>query len=270
MARHAPPEVVRAAYKALSQKFHPDRNPETRAEATRIMAAINASYEILSDPGKREAHDRWIEEKEREANQADSADAAPPPVIAPAARPIGSLGYSILVATVLFIMGFAVWIEGAKKPTPPPVKARSSETPAEIGYSRAAMAPNGQPWPTSAGYLDGCPRLRTNGRSSVTIDNTSNDADVHVKLVSLDDPKNLIAREFFIPAYSKFTLHRVEAGLYDVRYRDLSSGATWRSEEFDLQETTTETGVQFSNLTMTLYKVADGNMQTYVLPESAF
>ncbi|MCS6804710.1 MAG: DnaJ domain-containing protein, partial [Blastocatellia bacterium] len=27
VARNAPPEVIRAAYKTLSQRFHPDRNP---------------------------------------------------------------------------------------------------------------------------------------------------------------------------------------------------------------------------------------------------
>ena len=26
VARNAPPEVIRAAYKALAQKYHPDRN----------------------------------------------------------------------------------------------------------------------------------------------------------------------------------------------------------------------------------------------------
>lgn len=46
VARNAPPEVIRAAYKTLSQKFHPDRN-HGNAEAARIMAIINASYEVF-------------------------------------------------------------------------------------------------------------------------------------------------------------------------------------------------------------------------------
>jgi len=44
VARDAPPEVIRAAYKTLSQKFHPDRN-SGNAEAARIMAILNTSYE---------------------------------------------------------------------------------------------------------------------------------------------------------------------------------------------------------------------------------
>lgn len=43
VARNAPPDVIRAAYRALSQRFHPDKNLGN-TEAARIMAIINASY----------------------------------------------------------------------------------------------------------------------------------------------------------------------------------------------------------------------------------
>lgn len=44
----APREVVEAAYRALAPKWHPDRQPEARkAEATRMMAAINRAVEIV-------------------------------------------------------------------------------------------------------------------------------------------------------------------------------------------------------------------------------
>ncbi|SNS33340.1 DnaJ domain-containing protein [Noviherbaspirillum humi] len=59
VARDAPPEVIRAAYKTLSQKYHPDRNPGN-AEAIRIIQIINSAYEVLSDPVKRQEHDAWI------------------------------------------------------------------------------------------------------------------------------------------------------------------------------------------------------------------
>ncbi|WP_081067842.1 J domain-containing protein [Burkholderia territorii] len=47
VARDAPPEVVRAAYKALSQKWHPDKNPS--AGAAEVMRVINVAYAVLSD-----------------------------------------------------------------------------------------------------------------------------------------------------------------------------------------------------------------------------
>ncbi|OGB20527.1 MAG: hypothetical protein A3I66_05600 [Burkholderiales bacterium RIFCSPLOWO2_02_FULL_57_36] len=59
VARNAPPEVIRAAYKTLSQKFHPDRNPE-KPNATRNFQLINQAYEVLSNSTKRRAHDDWI------------------------------------------------------------------------------------------------------------------------------------------------------------------------------------------------------------------
>jgi DnaJ-class molecular chaperone len=59
VARNAPPEVIRAAYKTLSQKYHPDRNPGS-PEAIRVIQIINSAYEVLSDPVKRQEHDEWI------------------------------------------------------------------------------------------------------------------------------------------------------------------------------------------------------------------
>lgn len=59
VARDAPPEVIRAAYKGLSQKYHPDRNQGDK-NSEKIMRLINQAYEVLSDPAKRKAHDEWI------------------------------------------------------------------------------------------------------------------------------------------------------------------------------------------------------------------
>ncbi|WP_414691347.1 J domain-containing protein [Noviherbaspirillum sp.] len=59
VARDAPPEVIRAAYKTLSQKHHPDRNGNS-PDAMRIIQIINVAYEVLSDPAKRREHDDWI------------------------------------------------------------------------------------------------------------------------------------------------------------------------------------------------------------------
>lgn len=69
VARNAPPEVIRAAYKTLSQKYHPDRNPGS-ADAIRIIQIINSAYEVLSDPVKRQEHDDWIARTESTAQAA--------------------------------------------------------------------------------------------------------------------------------------------------------------------------------------------------------
>ena len=61
--RTASPETIRAAYRQLSQKHHPDRNSGD-PEAGRIMVLINVAYRALSDPARRVQHDRWIAQHE--------------------------------------------------------------------------------------------------------------------------------------------------------------------------------------------------------------
>ena len=137
-------------------------------------------------------------------------------------------------------------------------------------YVHPATAPNGNPWPATADYVAGYPHTHTDGYSKVTIDNSQNDSDVFVKLVSLDNPEAFPVRVFFIPARASFTLDNVTRGSYDIRYRDLDSGGLSRSEQFSLKENKTYNEVQFSNIKMTLYKVRNGNMQTYPLSEAEF
>ena len=52
----APPEVIRAAYRSLSQKHHPDKN-SGNPEAARVMARLNLAYSVLSDAVQRELYD---------------------------------------------------------------------------------------------------------------------------------------------------------------------------------------------------------------------
>jgi|GEM_PF-2422267 len=73
VARDAPPEVIRAAYKTLSQKYHPDRHGNS-ADAIRIIQIINTAYAVLSDPAKRREHDDWIARNEAKSDHAHSSD----------------------------------------------------------------------------------------------------------------------------------------------------------------------------------------------------
>lgn len=73
VTRNAPPSIIRAAYRTLSQQYHPDKSTDPDAE--RIMTILNNSYEVLSDPERRRRHDNWIAQQEGVAPQA-----APRPV----------------------------------------------------------------------------------------------------------------------------------------------------------------------------------------------
>ncbi|WP_426207620.1 J domain-containing protein [Massilia sp. TWP1-3-3] len=74
VSRKAPQEVIRAAYKALSQKYHPDKNPHDE-KAARIMAILNSAYGTLADPVRRHEHDEWIAAEEWEIDWLESTRA---------------------------------------------------------------------------------------------------------------------------------------------------------------------------------------------------
>jgi hypothetical protein len=135
---------------------------------------------------------------------------------------------------------------------------------------RPSLADNGTPFPSTSGYISGYPLQFTNGYSTVTIDNLQNESDVFVKLFSLNSTKPQPIRVFFIHAREQFTVENLRAGSYDVRYRDLDSGALSRSELFELQEFQTIQAIRFSRITLTLYKVKNGNMQNYPISEEEF
>ncbi len=371
VARDAPDFVIRAAYKILSQKYHPDKNPDD-ARATRVMAIINQSYEVLSDPVRRKEHDDWIRRQEllhaaealnraRERPERPQSPPIPPqwqqPEPTSTARTSRNLITVLLLSpfklmaaliefsprlagSLLLLGGLGLWSALTTPKLPPssgpkpyqaeaPVHAASiplvdgdcrevpytyrkvvngvarnvtevvysvvqngvrnyvsvkppecegRETVSSVGdeklrssqYMRPAAAPNGSPWPTRAGYVKGYPIGNANGRSEVTVDNTQNDADVFVKLVSLEGETAYPVRQFYIRAGAEFTMNKVSPGQYDLRYLDLESGGMTRSESFEVKERRTETGIEYSSLTMTLYKVQDGNFQTYPLSADEF
>ncbi len=77
--RKAEPEVIRAAYRALARKYHPDFGGGARR-----MASINEAWAVLGDPARRAAYDA-----EPEALGDRLAGAATPPTGASTAPPVG-------------------------------------------------------------------------------------------------------------------------------------------------------------------------------------
>jgi curved DNA-binding protein CbpA len=73
VTRDAPVSVIKAAYKALCQTFHPDKFQGSNEEAERVIRLVNASYAVLIDPAKRTEHNTWIREQEAKAKQPDKS-----------------------------------------------------------------------------------------------------------------------------------------------------------------------------------------------------
>jgi len=58
VAKNASEEKIKKAYRKLAMKYHPDRNPDSKQAEDKFKEAKEA-YEMLSDPQKREAYDRF-------------------------------------------------------------------------------------------------------------------------------------------------------------------------------------------------------------------
>jgi molecular chaperone DnaJ len=58
VAKNASDEEIKKANRKLAMKFHPDRNPDSKQAEDKFKEAKEA-YEMLSDPQKREAYDRF-------------------------------------------------------------------------------------------------------------------------------------------------------------------------------------------------------------------
>lgn len=63
VARDAPIEDIKSAYRRMSKEWHPDKHPSTgsgqaRKEAENRFKEINEAYETLSDPKKRQMYDQ--------------------------------------------------------------------------------------------------------------------------------------------------------------------------------------------------------------------
>ena len=297
VARDASAEDIRAAYRVLTRKHHPDRNPDNR-DAERVMSVINVAYGVLSDPVKRAEHDAWILQSEAapirtprfvrgqlSTHAPSGRYRTQPAELEKAARQARfdrrlrrlavhlrrfRIRYAIGGTAALFLLVAGIAALDTPAFIAPPGIDVSQGLIAQPGYTRADAAPNGQAWPQVSGYVEGYVMGNGGGLSEVLIDNSQNDADMFVKLVSLDGPSATPVRVFFVAANARFTVKELRVGTYDLRYRNLVSGGLLRSPAFILEEVPTARGTQHSTPTMKLYRSSDGSLQTYALPDADF
>jgi hypothetical protein len=113
--------------------------------------------------------------------------------------------------------------------------AATTQFPA-AGWVRPTQAPNGSVWPATSGYLPGYRIGRRSGTGRVTIDATEHRSDVLLRIYAVGPGGEVGVRTAFIASGSHFTLENLAAGTYQVRYRDLDSGALTRSQLFEVAD----------------------------------
>lgn len=147
VARNAPPEVIRAAYRVLAQRYHPDVNPSP--DAARVMKLLNVAYAVLSDPQRRAAHDAWIEEQlikealdeamaqtwraaadaRRAPQQQEASSPVPPPTSAPVvAKRLSNILGPLGVVGLLLVVGFQLTAGKRAVSSPPVVTYQQPDT----------------------------------------------------------------------------------------------------------------------------------------------
>ena len=69
-------EVIKAAYKALSKKYHPDTSSHPKSEAEARMKEINKAYDVLSNPAKRKEYDNEFDSSQYAADDDENINKA--------------------------------------------------------------------------------------------------------------------------------------------------------------------------------------------------
>ncbi len=59
VSKNATDEELKKAYRKLAKKYHPDANPDNKAEAEAKFKEVNEAYETLSDSQKRRMYDQF-------------------------------------------------------------------------------------------------------------------------------------------------------------------------------------------------------------------
>ena len=111
----ASPEVIKAAYKSLMQRYHPDRNPGDAGAAERCVRIAQA-YAVISDAGKRAYYDQTLN---RRSVVSDSAEARARNILAVAARKEEEARYRclwLLLPPIALVIGLVFFLNGTNQP----------------------------------------------------------------------------------------------------------------------------------------------------------
>jgi hypothetical protein len=119
------------------------------------------------------------------------------------------------------------------------------------------------------GYLKDQPRSAIGGLSTFTVDNRQGGRDA-VARIYLNGQKPAV-RSMYVKHGETFKAEAILPGTYVFRYRFIGSEDTFESDKsFQLKQIETETGTRYSNVTVTLFKVKDGNMSTRKVDPNSF
>lgn len=239
VAQGASQEVIRAAYRALSQKYHPDRNPHD-PQAHQRMTEINEAYAVLSDPEKRHHHDVWIA---RQALQAHVSPGLLTRKRSPFASSVQLPNYQdnlmilperghgwvwFIGVAIVIVMGIVWWH----------LFYHSAEnTLSKEKAMPVIVAPNGHQFPIKAAYVTGYPILRERGDNRILVHATSLQSPIFAQLYELHNGKFTAIRSFYIPAGEVFVIPKIGDGDFSLQYQRINDGKWAVSDGIQIKNT---------------------------------
>ena len=69
--------VIKAAFKALAQKYHPDKAKGNKEEATQLLVRLNEAYQTLMDANSRLKYDQKLEQLKKSKDAATQSAVQP-------------------------------------------------------------------------------------------------------------------------------------------------------------------------------------------------
>ncbi len=281
--------IINSSYEVLS-------DPETRAEHDRWIATLEGP-----ERGARDEYGDYVARRWRPGpGPAQWSTPQPKPQPTPVRRGFAALIKSTFpfIILLLIVTGWIATVvsnlatdstvakttgpterhaSGSKEFAPSELRALppASVSAARPRYERPILAPNGNPWPSSTGYIA---ENSEGGNSAVTVDNTQNGSNMLVKLFDHRFKRPAAVRMIFLRAHEEFTFENVEASGHDIRYQDLDSGVISKSQTFNLEESQEDIQlpdrvrhvIHNTKYRLTLYKVLNGNTNVEVIGPDDF
>ena len=130
VAPDAPIEAIRAAYRLLCKKYHPDQNRHN-PDAHRIMSLVNRSYQVLSDPERRRAHDEWIA-AQKSANEPETIASPMPPRHQKTTEPLPVAKFLLWLSLLAVLIGALAWFAAQQRKSDPLAPARQPTHPQSL------------------------------------------------------------------------------------------------------------------------------------------
>ncbi len=122
---------------------------------------------------------------------------------------------------------------------------------------------------TYTGYVKGSFKGAQGGLSTFTVDNRQGGADAVARLY-LNGSKPAV-RSMYVRSGETFKAESLAPGNYVLRYRFIGSEDTFEADRImSLKQIEGESGTQYSNVTVTLFKQVGGNLNTKKVPVDQF